>query len=159
MTTLGMTTPATIVLGVCLMAGSSACGQSAGVGPDSEGFIAAQPETIEPEAGTEIGRVWITGNADESGMYVVRNTFPAGVTSRPHFHDQDRYITVIKGTWWVALGSDAETYDPAKMVPMKEGSFVKHPAGGIHYDGAKDEAVVVQIIGMGPVKTTRLEPE
>jgi hypothetical protein len=39
------------------------------------------------------------------------------------------------------------------MVPMKAGSIVKHPAGGVHYDGAKDEEAIVQIIGMGPVKT------
>ncbi len=42
---------------------------------------------------------------------------------------------------------------------MKAGSYVTHPAGGIHYDGARDEAVIVQIIGMGPVTTTQLSPE
>ena len=32
-----------------------------------------------------------------------------------------------------------------------------HPKGGIHFDGAcGDEAVEVQIIGKGPVKTTRV---
>ena len=45
------------------------------------------------------------------------------------------------------------------MVPMREGSFVKHPAGGIHYDGAKDEEVIVQIIGMGPVTSTSVDPD
>jgi hypothetical protein len=76
--------------------------------------------------------------------------------SRPHFHDQDRYVTVIKGTWWVALGPEADTFDPSKTKPMKAGSIVKHPAGSHHYDGAKDEEVIVQIIGMGPVKTTQI---
>ncbi len=89
-------------------------------------------------------------------MYVVRLTFPPGQGSRPHFHGQDRFITVIKGTWWVALGPGSEVYDPSRMVPMKAGSFVKHPAGGHHYDGARDEEVVVQIIGMGPVTTQQL---
>jgi len=37
------------------------------------------------------------------------------------------------------------------------GSFVFHPAYGHHYDGAKDEEVIVQIMGMGPVTTTNLE--
>ena len=32
-----------------------------------------------------------------------------------------------------------------------------HPAGFHHYDGAKDEEVIVQIMGMGPVKTTGTE--
>lgn len=42
-----------------------------------------------------------------------------------------------------------------KTVPMKAGSFVKHAAGGIHFDGAKDEEVVLQIVGMGPASTVQ----
>ena len=42
---------------------------------------------------------------------------------------------------------------------MKPGSFVFHPANAHHYDGAKDEEVVVQVIGMGPVTTTMLDSE
>jgi hypothetical protein len=29
-----------------------------------------------------------------------------------------------------------------------------HPADGVHWDGAGDEEVVVQIVGEGPVETT-----
>jgi hypothetical protein len=32
-----------------------------------------------------------------------------------------------------------------------------HPAGLHHYDGAKEEDVIVQIMGMGPVKTVQTE--
>jgi hypothetical protein len=32
-----------------------------------------------------------------------------------------------------------------------------HPAGYHHYDGAKDEDVIVQIMGMGPVETIQTE--
>lgn len=148
-----------LVLGTCLFMGPRVWVRAQSGETDAEGFIALQPEAIAPEEGDGITRVWITGGVDEPGVYVVRNTFAPGVTSRPHFHSQDRYITVIQGTWWVALGDGAEVYDPEKMVPMREGSFVKHPAGGIHYDGAKDEAVIVQIIGMGPVTTTQLDPD
>jgi len=42
--------------------------------------------------------------------------------------------------------------------PLKAGSFVVHPAFGHHYDGAKDEEAIVQIMGMGSVKTVPLEP-
>ncbi len=59
-------------------------------------------------------------------------------------------MTVISGTWWVGTGAD---YDMAKTVPMKAGSFIKHTAGGIHFDGAKDEEVVLQIVGMGPASS------
>ena len=90
------------------------------------------------------------------GMYVTRSHFAPGAGSRPHYHDQDRYITVIKGTWWVALGPDADVYDRDKMTPLKAGSFVVHPAFGHHFDGAKDEEAIVQIMGMGPVKSVQL---
>jgi quercetin dioxygenase-like cupin family protein len=90
-------------------------------------------------------------------MPVVQNTFKPGRGSRPHYHDQDRYVTVVKGTWWVSLGPESDVYNPDKMVAMKAGSFVFHPAFGHHYDGAKDEEAVVRIMGMGPVTTKQLE--
>jgi quercetin dioxygenase-like cupin family protein len=102
-------------------------------------------------------QVVLYGDPAKAGMYVVQITFAPGRGSRPHFHDQDRYVTVVRGTWWVALGPDADTYDPDKMMPMKAGSFVFHPAYGHHYDGAKDEEAVVRIMGMGPVTSTQLE--
>jgi quercetin dioxygenase-like cupin family protein len=124
-------------------------------GPPSPKFLALQPEDVRPAEGAT--QVVISGDPTKPGMYVVQNTFAPGRGSRPHYHDQDRYVTVIKGTWWVALGPEADVYDPGKMVPMKAGSFVFHPAYGHHYDGAKDEEAVVRIMGMGPVTTKQLE--
>src|SRR4051794_13018658 len=102
-------------------------------------------------------QVVLYGDPNKPGIYAVQITFAPGRGSRPHYHDQDRFVTVMKGTWWVSLGPDSDTYDPAKMVPMKAGSFVFHPAFGHHYDMAKDEEAVVRIIGMGPVKSVNLE--
>jgi quercetin dioxygenase-like cupin family protein len=92
------------------------------------------------------------GDPSKPGLYVVLAKWPPGTGSRPHSHPNDRYITVISGTWWVGTGAD---YDMNKTVPMKAGSFIKHTAGGIHFDGAKDEEVVLQIVGMGPATTVQ----
>jgi hypothetical protein len=123
--------------------------------PVPAGF--ARQDVDEVQTGT------IFGDPSKPGIYVTRNLFKAGPGggqigggSRPHYHDQDRYVTVIKGTWWVALGDEAKTYQPDKMTPIRPGGFVVHPANGVHYDGAKDEDVIVQIIGMGPVKTVNI---
>lgn len=118
-------------------------------------FLALQPEDLRPADGST--QVVISGDPSKPGMYVVQNTFAPGRTSRPHYHDQDRFITVIKGTWYVSLGPESDVYNPSKMVGMKAGSFVFHPAFGHHYDGAKDEEAVVRIMGMGPVTTKQLE--
>jgi quercetin dioxygenase-like cupin family protein len=123
-------------------------------GAPSPKFLALQPEDVRPAEGAT--QAVITGDPSKPGMYVVQNTFLPGRGSRPHYHDQDRYVTVIKGTWWVALGPEADVYDPSKMVAMKAGSVVFHPAFGHHHDGAKDEEVVVRIMGMGPVTTKQL---
>jgi hypothetical protein len=33
---------------------------------------------------------------------------------------------------------------------LKPGSYMFHPAKAVHWDGAKDEEVIVQITGIGP---------
>ena len=76
--------------------------------PDADGFIVANPEDLQPPEGSRSVR--ILGRSSESGMYIMRITFAAGTGTRPHFHDQARYLTVIEGTWWVALGPEASTY-------------------------------------------------
>jgi quercetin dioxygenase-like cupin family protein len=126
----------------------SASGQDRPVVP--EGFVRIDADDIKP--GT------LYGDTRKPGMYVQRVRFGPGQGTKPHYHDQDRYITVLKGTWWVALGADADVYTPEKMTPLKPGSFIFEPANGHHYDQARDEEVVVQIIGPGPVRTTQVAP-
>ena len=36
---------------------------------------------------------------------------------------------------------------------------MKHPALGHHFDGAKDEEVILQLIGYGPGGTIMIHPE
>src|SRR4051812_26523410 len=96
----------------------------------------------------------LEGNPDKPGMYVLLVRWTAHHMSRPHFHPNDRFITVISGTWWVGTGSK---YDPNSTVPLPPGSFVKHVAKEIHYDGAKDEDTVLEIVGMGPATSIAAE--
>jgi len=98
----------------------------------------------------------VEGDPKKAGLYIIQVKFPPGVMSRPHFHREDRYATVIKGTWYTGAGDE---FAPDKTIPLKPGSFMKHPAGVHHFDGAKDEEVIVQLLGMGPSDTTRLNPK
>jgi quercetin dioxygenase-like cupin family protein len=115
---------------------------------------------LQPEEATDFSKgntIVIAGDPSKSGMCVIRRLSKPGETSAPHYHDRDRYVTVIKGTWYTGEG-DAK--DPKKMVPIKTGGFMLHPAGLHHYDGSNDgNEVIVQIIGMGPVKTTDVDPQ
>jgi quercetin dioxygenase-like cupin family protein len=98
----------------------------------------------------------VDGDLKKPGPYVIRVKFSPGTMTLPHFHPEDRLATVLKGTWWSGTG---DKFDPDNTVPLPPGSFMKHPAKEAHYDGAKDEEVVLQIIGIGPSGTTFLKPE
>lgn len=97
----------------------------------------------------------LDGDPRKSGVYVLRVRIPPGLMTRPHFHTEDRYITVMSGTWWVGAG---DTFDPAKTEALKPGTYLHQAARTHHFDGAKDEEVVLQIIGNGPGGTTFIHP-
>ena len=87
------------------------------------------------------------GDPDKPGFYVLLVKWHAHHMSHPHFHPNDRFITVISGTWWVGTGSK---YQPDATVPLPPGSFVQHFGKQIHYDGAKEGDTVLEIVGDGP---------
>ena len=91
------------------------------------------------------------GDPAKPGPYVMRLKWLPGGMSRPHFHPNDRFFTVISGTWWVGTG---EKFDPESTLPVPAGSYVIHYANKIHYDGAKAEECVIQVSGMGPATST-----
>jgi quercetin dioxygenase-like cupin family protein len=126
-------------------------------GTDEKGFIRTTPEEVEWKSpvgvGIKIANVY--GDPTKPGLYVQRVTFPPRMFSRPHYHPEDRHVTVIKGTWYTGTG---EEFNPDKAVPLKTGSYMFHPAKGVHWDGAKDEEVIVQIIGVGPADTIPVKP-
>ena len=109
------------------------------------------PSAIVPGAANAV----ISGDPKVPGqIYVVRNRFSPGTFSPPHFHPETRYIQVLKGTWWVGFGP---IWDKSKTTPVPAGSFVVHHPNQIHWDGAKDEEVIVQIMGIGPSATIRVD--
>jgi hypothetical protein len=96
----------------------------------------------------------LAGDPTKPGIYVLMEKWYAHHNSHPHFHQNDRFITVLSGTWWVNTGAK---YDPDGMVAMPPGSFVTHFGKQIHYDGAKDGDCVLEIVGMGPAAATQAE--
>ena len=99
--------------------------------------------------------VVIAGNPREAGLYVIRAKFAPHTMSQPHWHPEARYVTVLKGTWWAGTG---DRLDPDRTTPVRAGGFAVHAPGKVHYDGAKDEEVIVQISGIGPSGTNPVNP-
>ena len=96
----------------------------------------------------------LVGDPTKPGFYAVMTKWHGGHMSRPHFHPNDRYITVLSGTWYVGTGSK---YDPDSTKPIPAGSFVTHFGKQIHYDGSKQGDAVLLIMGEGPATSTPAE--
>jgi quercetin dioxygenase-like cupin family protein len=127
-------------------------------GTDAAGFERVLPDQVvwkDVPNGLGVQAAVVSGDPSKPGVYVVRVKFPPGISSAPHVHAEDRYAVVLKGTWYT--GTDAD-WDPAKAVALPAGSFMKHPAGAVHFDGARDGEVILQIVGIGPSKTTPVVP-
>jgi hypothetical protein len=130
------------------------------------GTLSAEPQQLDPKAlafklpeqiqwkrnpaGNETAVVY--GDPDKPGLYAVLTKWlPPNHMSRPHWHPNDRVITVLKGTWWVGTG---DKFDPDSTVPMPAGTVVTHFGKEVHYDGAKDEEALLLIVGEGPATST-----
>ena len=123
--------------------------------PDANGFVVVTPEALAASFSSGTGRQRVLyGNPSQPGLYVIQLVWQPGSGSTPHLHNEARLINVLEGTWYVSTGEAARHYDPAHTIPVTAGTFIYEPANGVHYDMAKDERVVVQIMGMGPVGTT-----
>jgi quercetin dioxygenase-like cupin family protein len=109
-----------------------------------------------PTEGNKLGveTAVVEGDPSKPGFYLTINHFPAGVMSRPHYHPDERYIIVLRGTWYTDEG---EVFRPNQTVPLKPGDFMRHPKGGPHYDGALDEDTWVAISGHGPTHATVID--
>ena len=90
------------------------------------------------------------GDPDKPGPYGILIKWPKGQMSHPHFHTTDRWAYVVKGTWWV---STSDHWDPKTTWPLPAGSFATDLAGKVHWDGSKDEELILLVTGMGPIKT------
>jgi quercetin dioxygenase-like cupin family protein len=130
-------------------------GKLAGIDPKVMAYtLPDQYKWRDPSGVAGTNQVVLAGDPSKPGPYVTLNRFKPGNFSKPHFHPNDRFITVLKGTWWVATG---DKVDKDSMVPMPAGSFVTHFAKQVHWDGAKDEEAWVLVVGEGPGTLTLVD--
>jgi len=110
-----------------------------------------QLEWLEDEATPGSWYTVLSGDPSKAGPFVILNKVLKGTFSRPHFHATARQVYVADGTWWVGGGTDRNIAD---SVAKSEGSYVDQPANQVHWDGAKDDDVLLMIAGEGPATET-----
>ena len=96
----------------------------------------------------------LLGDPSKPGLYIIRMKVPAGYKIAPHWHPTDENVTVISGSFAIAMGDKMDM--KAKAYPA--GSFFSMPAKMHHFAFAKKETVV-EVTGMGPFTLTYLNPE
>ena len=143
-----------------LVTGLVPCSAALAAPQDAAGFVRIAPVEVrwtDVPGGHGAQSAALLGDAAKPGVYVVRVKFPPHWMDTPHAHSGDRYVTVLQGTWYAGTGP---IFDLSKATPLGAGSIMKHPANGVHWDGsAGDEPVIVQIVGVGPITTTQVDPK
>lgn len=89
----------------------------------------------------------LLGMPSRAEYYVFRAKYPPNTVNGPHHHPGDEELTVIAGTLYVGQGT---TMDRNKAIAYPPGSYIREPAGTVHYLFTKDETVEVEVRGMGP---------
>jgi len=148
-----MTRTAAIVLSAFALALTAV--QTPAVELDPKVLVYKLPDQINWGPVTPAGnqQAVLFGDPTKPGLYGVMVKWLAGNHfSRPHFHPNDRFITVLSGTWWVGSGPD---FDPNNAsVAMPAGSFITHYGKQVQWDGAKDTDAVLLIVGEGQATST-----
>ena len=133
----------------------SAAPAAQGRGPAPRPLIDAQHLRMMADQRDPHVSVPVFGSERAEGYYINGTHFGPHQTSRPHYHDKDRWITVVSGTWYTGEG---DVFRPETMIGLKPGSVMYHPAGFHHYDGSIDDGEVQLLIaGYGPVTTVQTE--
>jgi len=144
-----------LALALAMLIGLGRAGSARGLGDmDPKAITVVLPKDIKWTKTATSERAVLYGDPSKPGYYVILLKWLPHNNSRPHYHPNDRFITVLSGTWWVQTGAK---YDPAGFKPIPAGSFVVHTGKEIHYDGAKDEPCLLQISGMGPETSVQAE--
>ena len=141
------------VLGVALLVVLAACRSAQGPALPAVDLSPDQLTWVRDARGYD--QALIVGDPARAGTYVAHIRFPAHLRIAPHFHPDDRVVTVLSGTVLFGFG---ERFDEGRLRPLPAGSVWTEPARQPHFAWARDGEVVLQVVGVGPSATTPVGP-
>lgn len=97
-----------------------------------------------------IRTVLLYGDPAKSGPYMLEIHVPPNTTIAAHTHRDDRFATVISGTWYFGYGEKAAD---APVKPLTAGGLYTEPGGAPHFAFTRAEPAVVRLTGIGPSDT------
>ena len=102
---------------------------------------------VNPTVPPTMQFMMIYGAPNKPGPFIFRAKFPPGYKLPPHKHPDARTVTVLKGTYYSAIG---DTFDEAMLQAFAVGTFYSTPANTGHFSATKGEEAIVQESGEGP---------
>ena len=96
----------------------------------------------------------VNGDPGKDGPYVVRVRLPAGYKIAPHTHPTAENVTVLSGSFNIAMG---DKFDPKKGEAVRAGGFFTAEKDMQHY-GWTTRPAVIQVHGMGPFAINYVNP-
>ena len=100
------------------------------------------PPSLPPGAKIAV----LEGDPAKEGMFVMRVRVPDGFHIPAHTHPKPERVTVIQGTFKLAMGDKLK---PADARSLPAGTYGVWPAGMVHEVWTEGETIV-QFHGMGP---------
>ena len=96
------------------------------------------------------------GDPRKTGLFVMQVQMPPRTRLPVHSHPDERVRTVLSGTYYSSVG---EKFDPTQLVAFPAGTVSHVPVGVWQFAETRDEAVVFQIIGVGPTGIDYRNPD
>ena len=87
------------------------------------------------------------GDPSKPGLYVQITKRGPDTWSQPHAHPNERFITVLAGTFLIGTGAK---FDKNNTVAIGPGGVVHDIPNQMHYDGTGPEGATLEFIAMGP---------
>ncbi len=87
------------------------------------------------------------GDPSKPGLYVQVTKRGPNDWSQPHSHPNERFITVLAGTFLIGTGAK---FDKNNTVAVGPGGVVHDIPNQMHYDGTGPEGATLEFIAMGP---------
>ena len=87
------------------------------------------------------------GDPSKAGLYVQVTKRGPNEWSQPHSHPNERFITVLAGTFLIGTGPK---FDKNNTVAVGPGGVVHDIPNQMHYDGTGPEGATLEFIAMGP---------
>jgi hypothetical protein len=118
----------------------------------------AQPDSlkwVDPPTFPGAKLAIVHGDPGKEGPFVYRVKLPASYKIMPHMHKAAENVTVLNGTFFIAMG---EKFDAGTGTELPVGGFVSVPPEHAHYAWAGPQETLIQVHGTGPTDIRFVNP-